>query len=57
MSKAWVYILRCANDAYYTGYTTNLEQRLAQHQAGEVNWTRPRRRVSLVYSQEMPDEH
>ncbi len=57
MAKAWVYILRCANGAYYTGYTTNLNRRLAEHQAGEVQWTRHRRPVELIFSQEMPDEH
>ena len=58
MTKAWVYILRCADDSYYTGHTTNLEKRLAEHQAGEgSNWTRYRLPVELVFSQEMPDKH
>lgn len=28
---SWVYILRCADASYYTGVTSNLEQRLDQH--------------------------
>ncbi len=57
MAKAWVYILRCADDSYYVGHTTNLEIRLAQHESGEVNgWTRHRLPVELVFAQEMPDE-
>ncbi|HNO10810.1 MAG TPA: GIY-YIG nuclease family protein, partial [bacterium] len=28
-----MYILKCANGAYYTGSTIDLERRLAQHQA------------------------
>jgi putative endonuclease len=57
MAKAWVYILRCADGAYYTGYTTNLEKRLAEHQSGEGSeWTRHRLPVELVFTQEMPDE-
>jgi predicted GIY-YIG superfamily endonuclease len=57
MSKAWVYILRCADSTYYTGRTTNLEKRLAEHQAGEGSeWTKHRLAVELVFSQEMPDE-
>ena len=58
MAKAWVYILRCADGSYYTGHTTDLEKRLAQHQAGEGGeWTRRRLPVELVFHQEMPDEH
>jgi predicted GIY-YIG superfamily endonuclease len=58
MPKAWVYILRCDDGSYYTGHTTNLELRLAEHQSGQVNgWTRHRLPVKLVFAQEMPDEH
>jgi len=32
----WVYILRCADNSYYTGHTDNLEKRIAGHQEGEV---------------------
>ena len=57
MTKAWVYILRCADGSYYTGRTTDLEKRLAEHQAGEgSDWTRRRLPVELVFEQEMPDE-
>ena len=57
MSKAWVYILRCANGAYYTGHTTNLEFRLAEHQSGEADgWTKHRLPVELVFAQEMSDK-
>ena len=56
--KAWVYILHCADGSYYTGHTTNLELRLAQHQAGEGSqWTRRRLPVKLVFTQEMPDKN
>ena len=30
----WVYILRCADDSYYTGHTDDLEKRIGEHQAG-----------------------
>ena len=57
MTKAWVYILRCADGSYYTGYTTDLEKRIAEHQAGEgSDWTRRRLPVELVFSQEMPNK-
>ena len=55
MNRAWVYILKCGDGSYYTGHTTNLKRRLAQHQAGEINgWTRHRLPVELVFAEEMP---
>ncbi|KQS27980.1 GIY-YIG nuclease family protein [Dyadobacter sp. Leaf189] len=47
-----VYILKCADDSYYTGVTNNVELRFAQHNSG-VNpecYTYPRRPVELVFS-------
>ena len=49
----WVYMLRCADGAYYVGHTDNLEHRVAQHQAGEIpGFTHERRPVTLVYMAE-----
>ncbi len=57
MKTAWVYILKCNDGSYYTGHTTNLEKRIAEHQAGEgSDWTKRRLPVKLVFSQEMPDK-
>ncbi len=51
----WVYILRCADNSYYTGHTDNLEERIAKHQAGEVEgYTSTRLPVSLLFSEEFP---
>jgi len=51
----WVYILRCADNSYYTGHTDNLEKRIAEHQAGEIEgYTSTRLPVLLVFSQEFP---
>ncbi len=48
----WVYILRCADDSYYTGHTENLEIRIGQHQLGAVaGYTATRLPVTLVWSQ------
>ncbi len=45
-----VYILRCADGSYYTGSTTNLELRIAEHQSGVgANHTRKHRPVELVW--------
>lgn len=51
--KGWMYILECSDGSYYTGSTKNIEQRLAQHQAGEgANHTKKRLPVKLVYQEE-----
>lgn len=50
----WVYILRCADNSYYTGHTDNLEQRIAQHNQGyfPTCYTYKRRPLELVFSQD-----
>ena len=51
----WVYILRCADNSYYTGHTDNLEERLAKHKAGETEgYTSTRLPVRLVFSEQFP---
>jgi tRNA/rRNA methyltransferase len=46
----WTYILRCADDTYYTGHTDDLERRVAEHQSGAVpGYTHDRRPVELVW--------
>ncbi|QOW09204.1 GIY-YIG nuclease family protein [Kaistella flava (ex Peng et al. 2021)] len=56
MAKGFMYILKCADDSYYTGSTVDLELRLAQHQSGEgANHTRKRLPVVLVYYEEYQD--
>lgn len=48
-----VYILRCADDSYYTGQTDNLERRIGEHQTGAcAGYTSTRRPVELIWSQE-----
>lgn len=32
----YLYILECSNGAYYTGYTTDLKRRYAEHVLGSV---------------------
>lgn len=56
--KNWfVYLLRCADQTLYTGITTDLERRLAEHNAGKprgANYTHPRRPVTLAYQEPHP---
>jgi len=48
----WVYILRCADNSYYTGHTDNLEKRFVDHQQGLCGgYTSRRLPVELVFSQ------
>ena len=44
-----VYLLRCADDSLYCGWTTDLTRRLAAHQAGTASrYTRSRLPVQLA---------
>lgn len=63
MSKAgadepvwFVYMVRCADTTLYTGITTDLERRLAEHNGtGAARYTRARQPVRLVYREEVAD--
>lgn len=57
MSDAWVYILRCADGSLYTGWTVDVERRLAAHRAGSgARYTRSRLPVELLASFAMDDQ-
>ena len=43
-----VYILKCSNNAYYTGCTNNLEDRLERHDKGMVHYTKDKLPVELI---------
>lgn len=46
---AFVYLLRCADDSLYCGWTSDLGRRLAAHEAGTASrYTRSRRPVELA---------
>lgn len=48
----YVYMLQCSDGTLYTGWTTDLEKRLATHNSGKgAKYTRSRRPVILVYSE------
>lgn len=51
----WAYVLRCADESFYTGHTDNLERRVGRHQAGEADgYTKSRLPVQLAWSQAFP---
>jgi putative endonuclease len=46
---ACVYLLRCADDTLYCGWTTDVQRRLAEHRSGTASrYTRSRRPVELA---------
>ena len=46
---AFVYLLRCADDTLYCGWTTDIDRRLAAHRSGIASrYTRSRRPVELA---------
>lgn len=53
----YVYILRCSDKTYYTGYTNNLEKRIKQHNDGKgAKYTKGKRPVKLIYTEEFSDK-
>lgn len=53
----YTYIVQCADTSYYTGWTTDLEARLAAHNSGSgARYTRSRLPVVLVYYEEHDTE-
>lgn len=52
----FVYIVECSDHTLYTGVATNLEARLAEHNAGRgAKYTRTRLPVELVHSEKAED--
>jgi putative endonuclease len=46
----FVYVVECSDGTYYTGYTTDVERRIAEHNDGTAaKYTRGRRPVTLVH--------
>jgi putative endonuclease len=46
----YVYIVECADGSLYTGYTTDVGRRVAEHNAGDgAKYTAGRRPVTLRY--------
>lgn len=56
-TRDWfLYVLRCADDTFYTGITTDLARRVAEHNGGRgARYTAARRPVKLVGAWCFPD--
>ena len=56
MPDAWVYMLRCRDGSLYTGWSTDVQRRLARHQAGKASrYTASRRPLELALALPMAD--
>ena len=52
---AYVYLLRSVRDGkFYTGWTTDVQRRLTQHNSGQVRSTRFRRPLTLLHAEMFP---
>jgi len=57
MKLSYTYILKCSDNTYYTGVTSNLSKRLIEHKYGKhfESYTYKRRPVELVFYAEFTD--
>jgi putative endonuclease len=54
--EAWVYLLRCRDGSLYTGWTVDVDRRIARHRRGLASrYTASRLPVELALALPMPD--
>ncbi|GAA0608970.1 GIY-YIG nuclease family protein [Virgibacillus siamensis] len=52
-----VYILRCSDNTLYTGYTNDLEHRLAMHEEGKgAKYTKGRGPFQVLFVEKFPEK-
>lgn len=52
----FVYLLECKDGSLYTGITTDVERRFAEHQKGiGSHFTRAKKAKRIVYTEQHPD--
>jgi len=48
----YVYVIECSDGSFYTGYTTDVQRRVAEHDDGEgAKYTRGRTPVELLHTE------
>ncbi len=53
----YVYVVECSDGSFYTGYTTDVERRVVEHNDGTAaKYTRGRRPVELVHVESFDDQ-
>jgi putative endonuclease len=51
--RYWVYIIRCKDGSYYTGYTNDLKNRVKLHKSGKgAKYLRGKGPLKLIHSEE-----
>ena len=57
MKQSYVYIIKCSDDSYYTGITSNLQKRINEHKIGlqKDSYTYSRRPLKMVFYAEFTD--
>ena len=53
----YVYILLCADNKYYVGYTGDFKDRMTRHKRGEVRYTSIRLPVKVKVVIAVPDQY
>ena len=55
--EAYVYVLRCKDNSYYTGWTNDLDNRILMHNSGKgAKYTKSRLPVELIYFEKCADK-
>jgi putative endonuclease len=52
-----VYILKCSDNTYYVGCTSDIDQRLIRHNKGEVKYTASRLPIQIVHQSVFYDKY
>ncbi|SDL55990.1 putative endonuclease [Salinimicrobium catena] len=57
MKLFYVYIVECSDKSYYTGFTSNLDKRIVEHNVGTHDnaYTLKRRPVILKWTEQFTD--
>jgi len=57
MKLSWIYIIKCSDNTYYTGVTSNLDGRMEKHHSGYYPncYTAKRRPLELAFYAEFTD--
>lgn len=57
MKKWFVYIVKCSDNTYYTGISTNVNKRIITHNKGKgAKYTKCRLPVILLYSKKLENK-
>ncbi|MFW6000726.1 MAG: GIY-YIG nuclease family protein [Bacillota bacterium] len=52
IKRHFVYIVKCSDGTFYTGYTVDIKRRIKEHNSGEgAKYTRGRTPVKLIYKE------